>query len=494
MPTRIIQGDALAALKTIPDNTIHCCVTSPPYWGLRDYGVPGQIGLEATPVEYVERMVEIFREVRRVIRGTLWLNLGDSYAAGGQNSGSRPEDLTDKQRSNAGCRYERRIAPAGLKPKDLVGIPWRVAFALQQPYYTGRIKRVEDRIWLAAMIDTEGCMFIHKRKAGQSNGQGYERQNDNYGPGLEVANTSQAVVQRCLEIAGAGSICTQGPTENQRRKQVLYRWNLRTTECRDIVREVYPFLVAKQQQARILCGCPSSGNDAEAAHTALIGLHRGIQTDIDFAAPASMFEPGFYLRSDVIWSKSNPMPESVTDRPTKAHEYIFLLAKAERYYYDAEAIKEPAICGDPRKPYAPGQVDARGNGHDRNGGKIRPSVARGGFHGKTEALADEGRNSFRAIEDWRNKRSVWTVATQPFPEAHFATFPEELIRPCILAGCPHGGTVIDPFAGSGTTGVVALGLGREFLGIELNPAYCEMAQRRIESCSPLFHHVTIDQP
>src|SRR6185436_18124427 len=182
-------------------------------------------------------------------------------------------------------------------------------------------------------------------------------------------------------------------------------------------------------------------------------------------------------RSDIIWSKPNPMPESVTDRPTKAHEYLFLLAKSERYYYDHEAIKEPAVCGAPRKPYAPGQVDARGNGHDRNGGKIRPSVARGGFNGKTEALA--GRNAFRAVEDWRNRRTVWTVTPQPFKGAHFAVFPEKLVEPCILAGSRPGDLVLDPFCGSGTVGVVAARYGRGFIGIELNAAYCQMARDRI---------------
>ncbi len=345
---RIVQGSAIEVLRTLPDDSVHCCVTSPPYWGLRDYGVAGQLGLEPTPEEYVARMVEIFREVRRVIRGTAWVNLGDCYSndtkwggkSGGKNYTSaaggyqgqrvrRGKDCDPKRGAAAPGQPIGRVTSPDLKPKDLVGMPWRIAFALQAD--------------------------------------------------------------------------------------------------------------------------------------------------------------GWYLRSDIIWHKPNPMPESVTDRPTKAHEYIFLLAKSEKYYYDADAIKEPAICGDPRKPYAPGQVDNRGDGHARGGGKIRPSFLRGVFNGKTEAMAPEGRNSFRAIEDWRNRRSVWTVPTQPFPEAHFATFPEELIRPCVLAGCPEGGTVIDPFCGSGTTGVVALGLGREFIGIELNPAYCEMARRRIESDQPLFN-------
>jgi DNA modification methylase len=330
----LYNGDAVSLLKSLPDGSAQCCVTSPPYWGLRDYGVEGQMGMEETPDLYVWHMVQVFREVRRVLRddGTLWLNLGDSYAGswgnyGGQNRGNgtqreiingsqaqvRPEAYGDAIPANA------RVP--GLKSKDLVGIPWRVAFALQ--------------------------------------------------------------------------------------------------------------------------------------------------TD------------GWWLRSDIIWHKPNPMPESVTDRPTKAHEYLFLLAKSEKYYYDSESVKEPAICGDPRKPYAPGQVDARGNGHNRGGGKVRPSVERGRFNGKTEAMAAEGRNAFRAIEDWRNKRSVWTVSTQPYPDAHFATFPPDLILPCILAGCPAGGVVLDPFFGAGTTGLVAKENGRNAIGVELNGKYCEIAAKRL---------------
>ena len=370
----------------MPDESVHCCVTSPPYWGLRDYGtatwdggdaecdhlqprkggdgpaspingggsdrdtsvgfhgacrkcgarrIDSQIGLEPTPDAYVDRLVDVFREVNRVLRndGTLWLNLGDSFAGGGNNRGGNPSEKSPKQKSNRGGYGQIATpVPDNLKPKDLCGIPWRTAFALQ--------------------------------------------------------------------------------------------------------------------------------------------------------------ESGWWLRSDIIWAKPNPMPESVQDRPTKSHEYVFLLAKSEKYFYDAEAIKEPAICGDPRKPYAPGQVDARGDGHARNGGKIRPSVLRGQFNGKTETMAKEGRNAFRAVEDWRNKRSVWTIATEPFPEAHFATFPQALVEPCIKAGCPAGGVVLDPFSGSGTVGVVAERFGRQFIGIELNPSYAAMAERRISNTMPLLKGVS----
>lgn len=333
MSVSILNGDCREVLKGMDAESVHCCVTSPPYFGLRDYGVDGQIGLETTPDSFVAELVGVFREVRRVLKndGVLWLNLGDSYAAGGTGGAS------DKSRLNGGKGVgplEKikqgssivRKPPAGLKAKDLIGIPWRVAFALQAD--------------------------------------------------------------------------------------------------------------------------------------------------------------GWYLRQDIIWSKPNPMPESVRDRCTKAHEYIFMLTKSARYFYDADAIKEPYIYGDPRSPTAayPGKNDYR------EGKKpVRESVKRGGFNGKTNEL--EGREAFRAITDYRNKRSVWEVATAPFSEAHFATFPPALIEPCIKAGCPSGGTVLDPFGGAGTTGLVADRLQRNAILIELNPEYAAMARKRIKSDAGLFGEV-----
>lgn len=302
----ILQGDALEVLRTIPDRSVNCCVTSPPYWGLRDYGVEGQLGLEPTPEEYVANLVEVFREVRRVLRddGTLWLNLGDSYAGSGKGAWDNKEvqkEVYVPDKDSPQCKLKK--VPQGLKPKDLVGIPWRVAFALQAD--------------------------------------------------------------------------------------------------------------------------------------------------------------GWYLRSDIIWHKPNPIPESVKDRPTKAHEYIFLLSKSQKYYYDADAIKEPAVTsGQTRKFNTPKKVGRLVNQRKASG------------------------NESPDAEPWevpamKNKRSVWTVPTQPFSEAHFAVYPPKLIEPCVLAGCPVGGTVLDPFCGSGTTGLVAVQLGRKFIGIELNPEYIKIAEKRL---------------
>lgn len=304
----IIIGDCLEVMKTLPEKSVQTCVTSPPYWGLRDYGVDGQLGLEKTPDEYVSKMVNVFREVRRVLKddGTLWLNLGDSYT-GSANSGG---ETTRTCQSQPNARGKNLPAKHGhnLKPKDLVGIPWRVAFALQAD--------------------------------------------------------------------------------------------------------------------------------------------------------------GWWLRQDIIWHKPNPMPESVTDRCTKAHEYIFLLSKAERYYYDADAVKEESC-----KPSG-----------------VLTLVS---SEGKAGTLRnDEGR--IHVSDGKRNRRSVWTVSTRPFKEVHFATYPPKLIEPCILAGSREGDTVLDPFNGAGTTGLVSCQHGREYIGIELNPDYVEIATRRIEherSRTPLLEAI-----
>lgn len=326
----IIIGDAKTELSKLPDQSVNCCVTSPPYFGLRDYGHPGQIGLEETPEQFVNNLVEIFREVSRVLRddGTLWLNLGDSYATGTKAS-RQPGNKSFGENTAKAQQIDRIGTPEGLKTKDLIGIPWKVAFALQ--------------------------------------------------------------------------------------------------------------------------------------------------TD------------GWYLRQDIIWAKPNPMPESVKDRCTKAHEYIFLLSKSAKYYFDHEAIKEP-VCSDKGNAnsfrggcYVNGNIDNATLGKRTVSGntKKRPSVKRGGFNGKTESMAATGQNAFRAVTDTRNKRSVWTVSTKPYKCAHFATFPPDLIKPCILAGCPPGGIVLDPFGGSGTVGAVAKENGRDFILIELNPEYKPLIDKRL---------------
>lgn len=291
-------------MARIPDGVARTCVTSPPYWGLRDYGIEGQLGLENTPEEYVQKITAIFREVRRILKddGTLWLNIGDSYYGSGNAAGHTEKSMNfgRSTQSYGASRQGKWSAHPILKPKDLIGIPWKVAFALQSD--------------------------------------------------------------------------------------------------------------------------------------------------------------GWWLRSDIIWSKPNPMPESITDRPTRAHEYIFLLTKSRRYYYNSESIREPA------KDWG---VRDRSNWKARDERHSTGPAHRGGENGN---FADRG----------RNKRTVWTITAKPYREAHFATYPPDLIEPCILAGSAPGDVVLDPFMGSGTTAMVALKHRRHFTGYELNPEYHELISQRVD--------------
>ena len=314
MAVRVIEGDCGAALAALPPGGFQACVTSPPYFGLRDYGAAGQIGLEDTPAAYVARLVEVFRQVRRVLRpdGTLWLNLGDSYNtpnnrrdASAYVDGGKTRLREQEPNRRASQKYDHSI-----KPKDLLGMPWRVAFALQAD--------------------------------------------------------------------------------------------------------------------------------------------------------------GWFLRSAIVWAKPNPMPESVTDRPTSSYEHVFLLAARERYFYDAEAIAEPAeYPGDDRH----NRTDAR---------KLSdPMCLDGGSRARTG----------NPTGDTRNARNVWTIATQPYAGAHFATMPPDLVERCILAGSRPGDAVLDPFGGAGTTGLVADRLRRDATLIELNTDYARLARARITDDAPLFAEV-----
>ena len=337
---KILQGDCLEVLKSLPDNSVDCCVTSPPYFGLRDYGNPEQIGLEETPELFVQKIVNVFAEVKRVLKptGTLWLNLGDSYAGSGKGAGDTTTDNW-KQGSHKGTRDNGinnvKTKTPGIKPKDLIGIPWMVAFALR------------------------------------SN--------------------------------------------------------------------------------------------------------------------------GWYLRQDIIWAKPNPMPESVTDRCTKAHEYIFLLSKSQKYYYDNEAIKTEAInpLDDVRRLKEQSWENKNTPDSLRNG--IRPRKSgnierrNGSERGCPENIGSNVCSSVPLEGMKANKRSVWTVNTMPYSEAHFATFPENLIVDCIKAGCHPQGIVLDPFMGAGTTELVAQKLDRNFIGIELNPAYIAIAENRLVNQLGMFY-------
>ncbi len=333
MSIKIMVADVREALASLPDESVNCIVTSPPYWGLRDYGVPGQLGMEPTLGEHIETMVAVFREARRVLRkdGTCWLNYGDCYANDGKWGGSSGGKHVGALHGNTGIGRNKVIS--GLKPKDLCMVPNRLAIALQ--------------------------------------------------------------------------------------------------------------------------------------------------------------DDGWWVRSEIIWHKPNPMPESTRDRPTSAHEKIWLLTKSARYWYDAVAVRTP--CADPAGGKMPDGWDtgpgAHGSVHRQGREKGRKTDKQRGHSRRHAGFNDRWDAEQQA--NGANLRNVWTMNTAAFSEAHFATFPPELAERCIKAGCPKDGTVLDPFGGSGTTGLVADRLGRNAILIELNPEYAEMARRRIEGDAPMLVDVVM---
>lgn len=503
MTTRIITGDWVEMLRREPDESVHCCVTSPPYWGLRDYGVPGQLGLERTPEEYVAKMVEGFREVRRVLRkdGTLWLNLGDSYASQGGPEPAQTkwqvEGASDGQ--NGG---KSRRAVSGLKPKDLVGIPWEIAKALRAPYYAGRVKSEGERIWLAATLDAEGtiCGFRHQRKD-----DGRIRT----GVHITITNSSTLMLDEAQRIWPASRSEHQRAYAGHLGRLDTFCWIVHGTDNKLLfLREIYPHLIVKKRQAVVAYNLLLLVQDAKRLGKGEQGVavrekrdqlvkwmsdlnqQRPVDLPDWLIEPPSVLEPGWYLRQDIIWAKKNPMPESVRDRCTKSHEYLFLLTKSERYWFDNEAIKEPLVRPeelDRKTPAVFGGRDKWEGAHEHsrlhsgNEYKRKQPVAYKGSSftdGKT-AKPGVGQGERRELTT-RNKRDVWFVGTQPYKAAHFATFPPKLIEPCILAGCPLDGTVLDPFNGAGTTGLVATRLGRNYTGIELKPEYIQMTWERLK--------------
>ena len=457
---------------------VQTCVTSPPYFGLRDYGVAGQIGLEQTPEEYIAAMVEVFRCVRDVLAddGTLWVNIGDSYAA--NRSYQVPSTKGGPKHSDSQSAGGKGSAvPVGMKPKDLIGIPWALAKALRDPYYTGRIKREMDRVWLAAMMDGEGTIsgFYHDR----TDGTGVRT-----GVNVCLTNTCTQIIDRAAQIWPA-SLHPHMQNNERLGTRDVFRWKPSGAEnIGDFLAELYPYLMTKKRQAMLAWNLMQFSKDGqkwgksnqadevrqkrETLVRLISSLNHGESVVIPdwVKEPASMHEQGWYLRQDVIWSKPNPMPESVRDRCTKAHEYVFLLSKSERYFFDSEAMREDAVKG------------AAGSSFNK---------------GKTaEHQLGRSSDADRVEDGKRNRRSVWTVATRPYKGAHFATFPPALIEPCILAGSRPGDIVLDPFMGSGTTAAVALQHNRQYLGCELNPDYGPLQQERITAASNLFNQPTAD--
>lgn len=522
-------GDCLDVLKTLPDNSIDCCVTSPPYYALRDYGIEGQLGLENTPEEYIAKMTEVFMEVYRVLKpeGTLWLNIGDSYNSAPKGnkteSGLQTRNYGINDDSKGRYNKHKSMIQSGIKNKDLIGIPWALATSLRNPFYKGKIKKESDRRWLGAIIDGEGCITgtIHTRKDGSG---------DRTSIFVNVTNSNIDLLNECERIYPFGKrLIHQKNGKEHFGEKDIFRWNIFGCKAmKDLFQELYPYLIAKKTQCLLAYNfCLIQETAKKDGHTpkkeevnkkrklliSLISLlNKGEKIEIpDWCIePPTLHTQGWYLRQDIIWAKGNPMPESVTDRCTKSHEYIFLLSKSQKYYFDHEAIQEPAVSSDDLKRRIKNGVEewktdkakdtyaVSGTGRSRTELYSKKKMPK--FGGNKYGENDDTHFSTYSGNEWqpqtqgegeeevyvRNKRDVWQVNVKPCKEAHFATYPPDLVRPCILAGCPEGGVVLDPFMGSGTTALVAKGIGRDYIGIELNPEYKAIAERRLFDKFGLF--------
>jgi DNA modification methylase len=608
-------GDVRDVLASLPDESVHCVVTSPPYWGLRDYGtgawdggepdcdhirtftrdqsqggtrsegwdgnfrntakplpvaysdicgkcgarrVDQQLGLEPTPDAYVTTMVDVFREVRRVLRrdGTCWLNLGDSYAANRSYQVSQTRNPNhDFGASNA------TIVPDGLKPKDLVGIPWRVAFALQADGWclrsdvvwskpnpmpesvTDRPTKAHEMLflltkadwkgpprshyddipasdlrWIAGLLDCEGSIVIRREAPGANDYGAHAAQ-------VSIGSTSRPLLERLAEIIGEGNVLERGGTNAP-----MFYWQTSGKMAYGLLRAVYPHLIVKQRQARC------------AIHLETLKYHRG---------NAQRLTEKQIAERDLIWEAVKSLNHFGDPDLSAIPEPVYGRWVPARYFYDADAIREEfearpqqRLTANVDMPLGKARIEAgvqqgnpQGGTHvsrftvqnetlicgcveagcgrtfdqadcgcachrvcEECGGSYAHfmwcSSQRRGPDGrkKTTVKAQDGSAQHRDGERWpnsgRNARSVWEIATQPYAEAHFATFPEELARRCIAAGCPQDGVVLDPFMGSGTTALVARKLGRRSIGIELNPEYAELAARRLSQLSLLAEEVS----
>jgi DNA modification methylase len=570
---KVLKGDALTVLKTLPSEFINCTVTSPPYWGLRDYGIEpiiwdgdadcehewgnsvitlkhksgetnpgkeswfkdkgasddkgsqfcskcgawkGSLGLESTFELYIKHLCDIFDETKRVLRndGTLWVNLGDSYS--GSNNGSNDYREKDGLGLKPTERYKgQKPGQTNLPSKSLCLIPFR--FAIEMTKRRGFVIKNElDRAWLAGIIEGEGCIHIHKRTNG--------RKNPTYGLFLSIHNTNKKMIDRVVQLTGLGGNIQ---TTRKDRNFTLYRWNAMSDNAKMVLREVYPYLITKRDQARCALYCPSSGNNAEECWDNIKRMHNYKEPTREYPEPEVGGIDPWILRNVIIWKKPNCMPSSAKDRFTVDFEYLFFFVKNKKYWFEQQIEDSITPAGKVWNLNTPKTFG--GNGH----------------------LGNSTQNKNR--KDWvgngnRNKRTVWTIPTKPYPEAHFAVYPAELIRTCIKAGCPRyvckkcgkarekiyetkinpdkwkktyrgkadlkgspykrsvselyaeslakekifqgysdcgcnagfrPGVVLDPFAGSGTTLEEAIRQGKDYIGIELKDDYIDLINKRL---------------
>ena len=554
MTVRILVGDVRERLADIEDGSVQCVVTSPPYFGLRDYGtaswtggdpacdhspparqprserpdihgfgtrsvlaaqddgantyrstcgkcgavrVDQQIGLEPTLAEYIAILVAVFRGVRRVLHptGTVWLNLGDSYA---RSAGPERSKLNSLETLGVGHRAARTAdampdkknrPPEGLKEKDLMMVPARVAIALQEPWERHVIPNLADRAWMAGLVDGEGCFTVQAVRVKGSI-------NESHSVRLQVRMADVEAVERIVAITGLNQVTYDQlpPSYAASGQRPAQQWKISGDRMADIAADLYPYLTVKRRQALVAWNLQHlrDGQDVgrgkpvpeanmekrRVLHDVMRRLNAREHVDIPSwcKEPEVITESGWYLRSSIIWAKKNCMPESVTDRPTSSHEHIFLLTKQSRYYYDAEAVREDNA--------SPEQM-----AHNFRYAKTYDAFDdRASESGQPGNVNNVGIHS-RPGQPGRNQRNVWHLATEPFPDAHFATFPTEIPRRCIKAGSREGDTVLDPFAGSGTTLMVADQLGRHGIGIELSQEYATMAEQRVRGDAPMFAEV-----
>jgi len=497
-------GDIFARLAEIPDESIDCVVTSPPYWGLRNYGVEGQLGLEPTLAEHIETVVRYCAEIHRVLKpsGTFWLNYGDCYAtAPNGRSAADTKALSDDDRTFRDKPFS--TVQGSLKPKDLCMVPNRIAIALQEGLRVGPIKSDLDAAWLAGLIDGDGCIGIRR----QDNG----KWNPTFIPYLTIAMTDRNALERCVEITGLGKVNLKRKAQGVHKRD-FWVWRLDGQIASKVIRDVYPFLIVKSLQAKVCNAMNVSQATARTSRSKPVPedvvayrdrLYTSIKSlnqrcDIDLPRLPEVqpnLSPKWWVRSEIVWAKPNPMPESIKDRPATSHEKIFLLTKSGQYDYIPDAVRQGLASSSVARlsqDVTTQKGSQRAHAGTKSNGAMKalmPSRMRGherqheGFASRWDQMtkAEQRANgrSLRNYEPAPSQPSVWKIATRPFKDAHFATFPPELAERCILAGCPEGGTVLDPFGGAGTTGLVAQRHGRRSILIELNPDYAEIARTRL---------------
>lgn len=467
------------------DQSVNCWVTSPPYWGLRDYGVEGQLGLEKTPEEYVAKMVGIFREARRVLRddGTLWLNLGTSYARDVRKGQHKPGDSgkadyiikNGNGRAASGFCFDdknpnqspllQRVPSCGNGGKESQDSQ----DADRACCDCGDGHRDDYLSHHACTVRNDQCASQDERQTSQTT-HGIEHSDCDQEPRHSLLlDVQQSTIEKSFSQP-PGVSYREGLVSAYRQEDQTLNACVQESSCRKVctsgTSQMLPPLVVRTVGKESFFSACGRSDCLGIGKCGLCWVNLSIpslnvkakdELNIPHLVAMALQSDGWILRQTIIWSKPNPMPESVKDRCTKSHEYLFLLSKSERYYFDQDVIKEPANiknfrdCATRRRDTPPGT--------------------------RTDSGFENGRYYMN-----RNKRSVWTIPTKPFPQAHFATFPPALVEPCILAGCPKGGIVGDMFAGSGTTGEVALKHFRRFVGIELSPTYAnEIAIPRIEA-------------